>query len=117
MNNRATFFNREIIFGTYFLGEWIEQSGTNDIQESFNCLSKNPFKYIPLFIHCGINCTASLTGLEKVSLTDVINEVDNVGGIQSEPIQKLLTVFTESITTQLGKEKVEGKSHQPKVKK
>jgi hypothetical protein len=115
MNNRATFLSREIVFGTYFIGQWIEVSESNDVQEAFNCLAKNPFKYIPMFIHTAINTTADMNGLDKVSLFDVINEIDNVGGVASESISTLLNVFTSSIM--VGKEKVEGKSHQPKAKK
>ena len=115
MNNRATFLNREIVFGTYFIGQWIEVSESNDVQEAFNCLAKNPFKYIPMFIHTAINTSAEMNGLDKVSLFDVINEIDNVGGVASESVSKLLNVFTTSIM--VGKEKVEGKSHQPKAKK
>jgi hypothetical protein len=115
MNNRATFLNREIIFGTYFIGQWIEVSESNDVQEAFNCIGKNPFKNIPLFIQTAINTTAEINGLDKVSLFDVINEIDNVGGVASESVTNLLNVFTNSIL--VGKEKVEGKSHQTKQKK
>jgi hypothetical protein len=113
--NRATFLNREIIFGTYFLGEWIETTKSENVEEAFNCLSKNPFKYIPLFLYCGVNSTAELNGVEKVSLNDVIEEVDNLGGVASEKVQSILKVFTDSITMNLGNAKGESKKPRAKV--
>jgi hypothetical protein len=114
MINRATFLKREIIFGTYFVGQWIDLSGKKSIEESFNVLSENPFKYIPLFIQLAINSSADINGLEKVELFDVIDEIDNEGGIMSETVQKILKVFTDSITVNLGKTKAVKQAPQAK---
>jgi hypothetical protein len=107
--NKTTFINREIVFGTYFLGQWIEASGSDDVQESFTILSKNPFKYIPLFLHTAINSTAEMYGLEKVELFQVIEGVDEGGGIAGEKIQAILKVFTDSMTANVGNEKKGGR--------
>ena len=114
MNNRATFLKREVIFGTYFVGQWIETSGAKDIEGSFQVLSENPFKYIPLFLHTAVNASAEINGLEKVGLFEVYDEIDNEGGIAGETVQKLLKVFTDSITVNLGKTKA---VKQPQAKK
>jgi hypothetical protein len=114
MNNKVTFFNREIVFGTYFIGQWIDVVGANDVQESFMVLQKNPFKYIPLFIATGINTSAELYGLEKVTLLDVTNEIDECGGIASDEVQNVLKVFTTSLEVALGKNKAGAK---PKPRK
>jgi hypothetical protein len=107
--NKVTFFNREIVFGTYFLGQWIDVVEANDVQEAFNVLQKNPFKYIPLFITTAINTSAELYGLEKVTLLDVTNEIDECGGIASDKVQGVLKVFTSSLEVSLGKNKAGAK--------
>lgn len=104
--NRATFLNKEIIFGTYFIGQWIEASGCDEVSEAFMVLSKNPFKFIPLFITTAINSTAELTGMDKVKLFDVLEEIDRLGGVTSPPIEQLLKVFTDSVSANAGKGKV-----------
>jgi hypothetical protein len=103
--NKTTFINKEIVFGTYFLGQWIEVSGCDDVQESFAILSKNPFKYIPLFLQTAINSTAEMYGTDKVELFQVIEGVDDEGGIAGEKIQTILKVFTTSMTANLGNDK------------
>jgi hypothetical protein len=103
--NRANFLNREIIFGTYFLGEWIEQSGKETMEEVIMLLTKNPFKYIPEFLLTAINTSAELNGLDKVTLLEVIEEIDNVGGVSSKKVQEILEIFTATITANLGNEK------------
>jgi hypothetical protein len=114
MNNRATFLKREIIFGTYFVGQWIETSGAKDINGSLQVLSGNPFKYVPIFLQTAVNTSAEINGLEKVGLFDVIDEIDNEGGIGSETVEKLLKVFADSITANVGKTKAVKQAPQAK---
>lgn len=114
--NKVTFFKREIVFGTYFVGAWIDEAEATDVADSFNVIAKNPFKYIPKFIFCGINTTAELYGLEKVTLMDVIDEIDKCGGITSDEVQNVLQVFTSSIETTLGNQRGAKKTPQPRKK-
>lgn len=102
---RTTFLSKEIVFGTFFLGEWIENSGAENAKLSFELLQKNPFKYVPLFLQVAINSTAEIFNTQKVELHEVFEEVDKVGGINSKVIQDILEVFTTSMTDKLGNEK------------
>ena len=48
-------------------------------------------------------------GLEKVELFQVIEGVDEGGGIAGEKIQAILKVFTDSMTANVGNEKKGGR--------
>lgn len=105
--NKYTFLNREIEFGTYFLGEFVERVNL-PFMEAIGLLQNNPLKYIPVFIHTAINTTAELNDESLVSLKEVINEVDKVG-YDSEEIQELFAVFSKSIETKFNEPKGKGK--------
>jgi hypothetical protein len=96
--NKTNFAGHEIIFGTYFLGQWIEQIGANDVQDALGGFQKNPFKNIPLFITIAINETANLNGKPlDLSLIDVSQKIDELGGIQSAEVQDLLAFFVQTL--------------------
>jgi hypothetical protein len=115
--NKTNFLGHEIIFGTYFIGQWIDKSGANDIQEALQGLQKNPFKNIPLFIKIGIEETAFLNGKEtEISLFDLSNEIDAVGGVQGKDVQDLLNFFIASISVKNDDVSVEKKTQTVKKK-
>jgi hypothetical protein len=107
----AKFLNRELTFGTYFLGEYTEITG-KPFQEALGDIDKNPFKYIPLFLQTAINTSAELDGLEPVTLKEVITEVDNLG-IGSKEIQDVLMAFVKSLESKIP---AEGKKKNPAKK-
>lgn len=97
--NKYNFLNREIEFGTYFLGEFVERVNL-PFDKALGLLQSNPLKYIPIFIHTAINTTAELNEESPISLKEVIKEVDNLG-YSSKEIQGMFEVFTKSIETKL----------------
>ncbi len=97
--NKYTFLNREIEFGTYFLGEFVERVDLS-FDKALALLQTNPLKYIPIFIHTAINTTAELNEETPISLKEVINEVDKLG-YNSKEIQEMFEVFTKSIETKV----------------
>lgn len=107
--NEAKFLGKEVVFGTYFLGEYTEITGKS-FQEAMADIERNPFKYIPLFILTAINTTAELNGTQGVELKDVVNEIDRLG-INSDEVSGLLTVFANSISERLDKKKVVKKAN------
>lgn len=97
--NKYTFLNREIEFGTYFLGEFVERVNL-PFDKALALIQTNPLKYIPVFIHTAINTTAELNNENPVTLKEVINEVDRLG-YESKEIQGMFEVFAKSIETKL----------------
>lgn len=106
----AEFLGRKLILGTYLLGEYTEKTG-KPFQDALQDFQKNPFKYIPLFIHTAINTTAEIERMEgkdtqDVTLMQVVEEVDRVG-IGSKEVESILTAFVKSLetTVKVGQEK------------
>lgn len=99
--NKYTFLNREIEFGTYFLGEFVERVNL-PFEQALALLQTNPLKYIPVFIHTAVNTTAELNGESPISLKEVINEVDKLG-YESKEIQEMFEVFAKSIEAKFDK--------------
>jgi hypothetical protein len=113
--NKTNFLGHEIIFGTYFLGQWIERTQSNDVQDALAGFQKNPFKNIPLFISIAIEETANLNGKDlNLSLVEICALIDENGGIQGEAVQKLLAFFVETLTVKTNE--TETKSIAPKKK-
>jgi hypothetical protein len=113
--NKTNFLGHEIIFGTYFLGQWIERTQSNDVQDALAGFQKNPFKNIPLFISIAIEETANLNGkVLNLSLIEICDLIDENGGIQGEAVQKLLAFFVETLTVK--NNETETKSIAPKKK-
>ncbi len=100
--NKCTFLGKDIVFGTYFLGEFTEITG-KPFQEAIQDLQKNPFKFIPVFLQTAINTTAEIYGGEKVELKEVLAEIDNKG-LNSKEVQNALDTFTKSIQVMAGTE-------------
>ena len=101
--NKTTFAGYEIIFGTYFIGQWIDKSGSIDLQEAAKGLETNPFKAIPVFVKTAIETTAEINSKPiEISIFRVIELIEAQGGIlASQEIKDLLKVFMDSITAQM----------------
>jgi hypothetical protein len=103
--NKITYGNRELVFGTYFMSQLMEDFNLQDIseitalmgtEETPGLFQKNPFKYIPLFIKTAINSSAEMYGLDKMQLHEVAQLIDDEGGIIDEKIIKIFEVFGSS---------------------
>jgi hypothetical protein len=113
--NKTNFLGHEIIFGTYFLGQWIERTQSNDVQDALAGFQKNPFKNIPLFISVAIEETANLNGKDfNLSLIEICDLIDQNGGLKGEAVQKLLAFFVETVSVKTNEPQT--KSTAPKKK-
>ncbi len=104
-------FDKDIIFGTYFLGEWIEELDVNDIQEALQLIQKNPFKQITKMVKTAVNTSNEINEIEE-RLTDFTASllVDKFGGVNGAESEKFLNKFSESIKVQSkGKKKAGAK--------
>lgn len=104
-------FNRDIVFGTYLLSEWIEVLGSDNINDGIQLLKKNPFKYLTQLIMLGINTSAELneTG-EAITMKDAFAIVDQNGGIGGDAVQSYLNDFFKSLEVGSTKGKKQAKA-------
>lgn len=104
-------FDRDIVFGTYLLSEWIEALGSDNINQGIELLKKNPFKYITQVIMVGINTSAELneTG-EAITMKDAFAIVDENGGTGGDAVQNYLSDFFDSMKVDSAKGKKQAKA-------
>ena len=99
--------NREIefIFGLAFMGEVLETLDMS-IDEVVKKLDKNPFLTIPTLMFISSKSAKEEIG-EEVDFTprELINWIDESGGLGQDAVVKFLNTFTASLTKNVPKEK------------
>lgn len=94
----------EFHFGLGFLGTLLKDLDIS-IDELMGSLQKNPFEYLPKIMHCAASYACLRKGEELgLSLYDLIDLIDEDGGIVSENMSKFLEAFTNSMSKDVPEE-------------
>ena len=103
---------RELRFGIGFLGAFLEETNL-EISQIDEKLKQNPFTYVPKMMFDSLKFAEKRKGNEiDFTESDVIDWVDEAGGLESEPVKSFFLGFAESMQTKLPE--VKGKQNQPK---
>ena len=84
--------------GLGFLGELLDSTGLS-IDEVVEKLNKNPFKTVPLLIYHSAKYGAESKELTfTMSLSDIIDLIDDNGGLANPEVTRFLQTWTKSMT-------------------
>ena len=94
----------EFHFGLGFLGELLDTLDLS-IEELMNGIQKNPFKFLPKVMHGAASYAAQRKGEELgMELYELIDLIDDDGGVASDNTAKFLQAFTASMTKDVPEE-------------
>lgn len=100
MTIKLEFKERDLLcaLGLEFLGEFLDVVGI-DVEEVGRKVGQNPFKWVPVMIYHSAIIEGELSG-KPVELTkrEVINLLENAGGIASPQAKYFLNEWTKSMT-------------------
>lgn len=92
-----------LLFGTWVMGQLIKSGHSLDkLQED---MRTNPFEFFPLLVYLGaVNATENKE-LSSFNKNDFYDWIDEVGGLSSEEVVKVINCFTNSLGADVGESK------------
>lgn len=97
-----------------FLGDFLDEVDLS-IEEVGEKMQKNPFRLLPKMIYISARSEAEISGEDfNHTLKDIVEMIEDDGGIASPQVTKFITKWTNSMTAGVPKSEVEEGDGAPK---